>query len=98
MPNIKIRTRPSAVSNLVRPRPQDDGQFGLWISEHDKFSAYVHADVLDFIKRNGDTAAPYETIGLLAGRVCHDLVYGPYTLVMVAENAVHGEFEAGRGH
>lgn len=50
MANIKIRTHTGAVPDLVRPRPQDDGQFGLWVSDRDKFSAYVHADVLDFIK------------------------------------------------
>lgn len=98
MANIKIRTRSGAGQHLVRPRPQEDGQFGLWVSDADHFSAYVHADVLDFIKRNGDTAAPHETIGLLAGRVCHDPVNGPYTLVMAAENAISGEFESGPGH
>lgn len=98
MSHIKIRTNAGAGSNLVRPRPQGDPQFGLWVSNQDKFSAYVRTDVLDFIKRNGDTAAPNETIGLLAGRVCHDPVSGPYTLVMAAENAVPGEFEADPGH
>jgi len=98
MANIKIRTRSGAGQHLVRPRPQEDGHFGLWVSDADRFSAYVHADVLDFIKRNGDTAAPHETIGLLAGRVCHDPVNGPYTLVMAAENAMSGEFESGPGH
>jgi proteasome lid subunit RPN8/RPN11 len=82
----------------VRPRPQDDGQFGLWVSDLDHFSAYVHADVLDLIKRNAESAAPDETVGLLAGRVCHDPVNGPYTLVMAAENALSGELESSPGH
>ena len=68
MSNIKIRTRSGPAVHLVRPRPQDDGKFGLWVSEHDKFSAYVHGDVLDCIKRNGDTASPHETIVGLSGK------------------------------
>jgi proteasome lid subunit RPN8/RPN11 len=94
MANITIRTRPSTAAHLLRPRPQDDGPFERWVGDDKKFFVYVHVDVLEFIRNEARRAMPNETIGLLAGRVCEDPQTGPYTMIVAAENARPGEFEA----
>ena len=98
MSNITIRKRPSTAAHLLRPRPQDDGRFERWVSDDNRFFVYVHVDVLEFIKSEARLAMPNETIGLLAGRVCEDPQTGPYTIIVTAENARPGEFEASPAH
>lgn len=98
MANIKIRARHSAVARLVRPRPAEGGAFEAFISDADGFQAYVHRDVLDLIKQQAERAGDNETIGLLMGRICHDPKSGPYTLIMAADGALDGEFEATASH
>lgn len=98
MANITIRTRANTSAHLLHPRPQDNTSFERWIGADDNFIVYVHVDVLDFIRSEASRAMPNETIGLLAGRVCEDPQTGPYTIIMAAENARDGEFEASPAH
>jgi proteasome lid subunit RPN8/RPN11 len=98
MANITIRTRPGTATHLIRPRPQNDGPFERWITDDNRFFVYVHADVLEFIRNEAWRAMPNETIGLLAGQVCEDPQTGPYTMIVAAENARPGEFEASPAH
>lgn len=98
MANFRIKTKGQPPSPLVRPRPDENGNFIAFVSQTDGFSAYIHRDVLDFIEREARRAAPNEAIGLLAGRICHDLERAPYTLVMVAEGAIGNEADTGPGH
>jgi proteasome lid subunit RPN8/RPN11 len=98
MANITIRTRPGTATHLLRPRPENDGLFQRWITDDNGFFVYVHSDVLEFIRNEAKRALPDETIGLLAGRVCEDPQTGPYTMIVAAENARPGEFEASPAH
>ena len=98
MANFKIKKRAEPPSPLVRPRPKESSDFVVFASPTDGFGVYIHCGVLDFIERQSRRAAPNEAIGLLAGRICHDLERVPYTLVMAAEGAVSDEAEAGPGH
>jgi proteasome lid subunit RPN8/RPN11 len=98
MANFRARTKTGPPSPLVRPRPSENGNFILFSAEGDGFSVYVHREVLEYIERESRRAAPDETIGLLAGRVCQDPAHGPYTLVMAADSARAGEVEASPGH
>lgn len=98
MANITIRTRTSTSAYLLRPRPQDDAPFECWAGDNNSFLAYVHVDVLDFIRNEARRTLPNETIGLLAGRVCEDPQTGPYTIIVAAENARPDEFESSPAH
>jgi len=98
MTNIKIRTRQSAVTYLRRPFPVAFSTLKSYVSDRDGFRAYVHRDVLEFIKQEAQRAGDDETVGLLTGRICQDPVHGPYTLVMAADGAREGEFEATPSH
>lgn len=97
MTNIKLRPRQHTITRLVRPRPDGNEAYVAFVSDGG-FCAYVHRDVLDLIARHAEVVAPDEAIGLLAGRICHDPKYGPYTLVMAADGARSGEFKSGPGH
>ncbi|HEX8335482.1 MAG TPA: Mov34/MPN/PAD-1 family protein [Pyrinomonadaceae bacterium] len=98
MANFRAKAKTGPPSPLVRPRPSENSNFIPFSAEGEGFSVYVHREVLDFIERESRQAAPDETIGLLAGRVCQDPVRGPYTLVLAADNARAGEVEASPGH
>lgn len=98
MANFRAKAKTGPPSPLVRPRPSENGNFVPFSAEGDSFSVYVHREVLEFIERESRRAAPDETIGLLAGRVCQDPAHGPYTLVMAADSARAGEVEASPGH
>jgi proteasome lid subunit RPN8/RPN11 len=98
MANFRAKTKTGPPSPLVRPRPAENDNFVAFSADGNGFSVYVHRDVLDFIERESRRAAPNEAIGLLAGRVCQDPVYGPYSLVMAADGARPGEVEASPSH
>lgn len=98
MANFVIREKPGPPSLLVRPRPDENGNFVAFATQNDGFGVYIHQEVLDFIERESRRAAPNEVIGLLAGRICRDLQRVPYTLVMAAEGAIGDEADAGPGH
>jgi proteasome lid subunit RPN8/RPN11 len=98
MANFTRRVKTGPPSPLVRPRPADGSNFVAFCADDDSFSAYIHLDVLEFIRRESLRIAPDEAIGLLAGRTCQDPARGPYTLVMVADGARDGEVEASPSH
>lgn len=98
MANFIARTKTGPPSPLVRPRPSENDNFVPFSAEGDGFSVYVHREVLEYIERESRHAAPNETIGLLAGRVCRDPAHGPYTLIMAADSARTDEVEASPGH
>lgn len=90
MAYIKIRSRDVSKTRLVRPHP-DATDFEVFAAG-DGFLAFIHRDVLEFIKRHAQRTGSKETIGLLSGRTCIDPNTGPYTLVMAAGDAREGEF------
>jgi proteasome lid subunit RPN8/RPN11 len=91
---FNFRSTHDPVSPLIRTRPEDNNRLRAFTAADDKFSVYVHADVLDFIQRQAALAGDNEAIGLLAGRICNDPRRGPFTLVMAAADAREGEFNA----
>jgi proteasome lid subunit RPN8/RPN11 len=95
MPYIKIRSRDVSKTRLVRPHP-DASDFEVFAAS-DGFLAFIHRDVLEFIKRHAQRTGSKETIGLLSGRTCIDPNNGPYTLVMAAGDAREGEFMSTAG-
>lgn len=98
MNHFKIKSKSSPPTLLVRPRPDDSGSFVAFAADGESFRAYVHRDALAFIATAAGEAAPDETIGLLAGRVCYDPQTGPYTVVMCADVARAGELDANPGY
>lgn len=94
MPMFNFRSTHDPVSPLVRTRPEDNGTLRAFTAADERFSVYVHAEVLDFIERQAALAGKNEAIGLLAGRICNDPRRGPFTLVMAAADAREGEFTA----
>jgi proteasome lid subunit RPN8/RPN11 len=95
MPYIKIRSRDVSKTRLVRPHP-DTSDFEVFAAS-DGFLAFIHRDVLEFIKRHAQRTGSKETIGLLSGRTCIDPNAGPYSLVMAAGDAREGEFMSTAG-
>lgn len=94
MSMFNFRSTHDPVSPLIRTRPEDNNRLRAFTAADDKFSVYVHAEVLDFIERQAALAGNNEAIGLLAGRICNDPRRGPFTLVMAAADARDGEFNA----
>lgn len=94
MSMFKFRSTHDPVSPLIRTRPEDNARLRAFTAADDRFSVYVHAEVLDFIERQAALAGNNEAIGLLAGRICNDPRRGPFTLVMAAADAREGEFNA----
>jgi proteasome lid subunit RPN8/RPN11 len=94
MKNIRIKTKYDTITQLVRPRPIHSEAFETFVSEIDDFRAYIHLEVIRFIKEQAKRYDPCEAVGLVAGRICQDPVAGPYTLVMAADGAGEGECES----
>jgi proteasome lid subunit RPN8/RPN11 len=78
-------------------RPLASNDLTLFASESDGFTAYIHCRVLEAISRAAKRAYPYETIGLLAGRILRD-EKGDYALVIATEGVREGEVEATHSH
>jgi proteasome lid subunit RPN8/RPN11 len=98
MKHFKTKSRAAPPTLLARARPDDHAGFVAFAARGENFRAYVHTDALAYIAAVAREAVPDETIGLLAGRVCYDPQQGPYTLVMCADTARPGEFEATSGY
>lgn len=98
MQPFRAKFKATPPSPLVRQGPADNQDFFAFVSTSDGFRAYVHRKVLEYIKGEAARAAPDETIGLLAGRVCFDPGTGPYTLVLDADGARGDEVEASPGY
>jgi proteasome lid subunit RPN8/RPN11 len=94
MSKIRIRTTYDPVSPLIRSRPENSRDLRTFRSADNNFAAYVHADVLEFIRQQAILGGQNEAIGLIAGRICHDPRTGPYTLVLAAAEAREGEFRS----
>lgn len=94
--NIRIRGRHAANTQLVRPLPEVDDNFEVFVAS-DGYCACIRRSVLDFIRSHAQRMGEKETIGLLCGRVCRDPIKGPYTLIMAAGDAQVGEFQSTRG-
>jgi proteasome lid subunit RPN8/RPN11 len=86
--------RPSV---MWRMRPQRDERFVCFGPDHDGFEAYLHRDVLEFMRQETRCWSPKETIGMLAGRPCKD-PKGPFTIVSAAEGGLFDEIDATPGH
>jgi proteasome lid subunit RPN8/RPN11 len=78
-------------------RPSNYSNFAVFASDDGEFEAYVLNAVLAKMDAELVRARPFETIGLLAGRVMRDS-RGPYTLVLACEDARGDETEATPGH
>ena len=98
MSHFKVKSKSGSPTLLMRTRPDDNDSFVAFAAQGENFGAYVHRDALAYIAAAARAAAPNETIGLLAGRVCYDPQTGPYTLVMSADVARPGELEANPGY
>lgn len=98
MQPFRTKFKAAPPTPLVRQGPADDRDFVAFVSTRDGFRAYVRHEVLEHIKGEAERAAPDETIGLLAGRVCYDPSTGPYTLVLDADGAHGAEVEASPGY
>lgn len=82
---------------LCKSRPKNNEAFDSYVSPHDGFEAFIDVNLLKQISQESEYAAPYETIGLLAGRVWRD-EKGPYTLVLAASSATREQVEATASH
>jgi proteasome lid subunit RPN8/RPN11 len=96
-----FRPKSKSYPNLLeRPRPASDKSFKRYGADRDGFEVYINTQVLEELLRETRDAAANgenETIGLLAGRVCHDAT-GHYTLVQAAAGANEDEIDASPGH
>lgn len=78
---------------LWRERPSNNPKLVSFTSINNSFEVYIQENVLQLTFEASLSAAPKETIGLLAGRICQD-AYGSYTIVIAAEVAHNAEVEA----
>jgi proteasome lid subunit RPN8/RPN11 len=79
----KTWVRPSL---LWRERPLGNSNYIRFSLEAGGFEAFIRKDILEITFRLALDALPNETIGLLAGRTCQDIL-GSYTIVHAVEGA-----------
>lgn len=92
--------RPKKMSQpymLCKSRPANNEAFISYVSPQDEFEAFIDPKLLKQISEESESASPFETIGLLAGRVWRD-EKGPYTLVLAASSATREQIEATTSH
>lgn len=92
MEHFKPKSR-SNLSLLWRDRPPNNCNLTSFASPNHDFEVFIDNQVLNLSLQASQNAAPHETIGLLAGRVCQD-ARGSYTVILAMEAAKDNEIEA----